>query len=154
MVIKNSQNSHAYSIFSCFLPAGPTTLWEQLLLTLLEMLPVQPPPEGSEIKWSAELEILPLLVRQLDFMSINRCAGRCFPIFALPSFFLCVSHANQAAEVLQTTSVVPYPAQVMENLFLKSPWPDSFCHTWNKVTWACSKVLTSPHLFIFVKKIC
>lgn len=111
------------------------------------MLPVQPPLEGSEIKWLAELETLPLLVRQPDFTSINRCSGRCFPIVSLPSFFLCVSRANQAVEDMQTTSVVPCPARVMENLSLKPPWLDLFCHTWNKVT--CSKVLTSSR-FSFV----
>lgn len=42
-------------------------------LTLPVTLPVQPPPEGSEIKWSAELETLPLLVRWLDFTISNRC---------------------------------------------------------------------------------
>lgn len=65
--------------FSCLLPAGPMTRWEQLLLTLLVTLPAQPPPEGSEIKWSAELETLPLLVRRLKFTITNSCADRCFP---------------------------------------------------------------------------
>lgn len=134
VVIKNTQNSHVHSVFSCLLPAGPTILWEQLLLTLLVMLPVQPPLEGSEIKWSAESETLPLLVRQLNFTSINRSAGRFFPIFALLSFFPCASPAKQDVEDMQTTSVVQCPALVMENLFLKPPWPDLFCHTWNKVT--------------------
>lgn len=129
-----------HSVSSCLCPAGPTTLWEQLLSTLLVMLPVQPPPEGSEIKWSAELETLLLLVRQLDFTNISRCAVRCFPIFVLRSFCLRVSPANQAVEDMQTTLVVPCPALVMENLFLKSPWLDLSCHTWNKV---CSRLLTS-----------
>lgn len=41
-------------------------------------MPVQPPPEGSGIKWSAELETLLLLVRWLDFTMSDSCAGRCF----------------------------------------------------------------------------
>lgn len=59
-------------------------------MTLPVTLPVQPPPEGSEIKWSAELEILPLLVRWLDFTISNSCAGRCFPPVCIVVISVCL----------------------------------------------------------------
>lgn len=82
-VIRNTWNCHVLLVFSRLLPAGPTILWERLLLTLLVMLPVQPPPVESEIRWLAELETLPLLVRQLDF-----AAGALADVFP----YLCCVH--------------------------------------------------------------
>lgn len=84
-VIKNTWNCHVLLVFSFLLPAGPTILWEQLLLTLLVMLPVQPPPVESEIKWLAELETLPLLVRQLDFAT--GALADVFPYLCCVHFF-------------------------------------------------------------------
>lgn len=93
MVIKNTWNCHVHSVLSCLLPAGPTILWEQLLLTLLVMLPVQPPPVESEIKWLAELETLPLLVRQLDFTT-----GALADVFP----YLCCAHFFCVCLLVQT----------------------------------------------------
>lgn len=44
-----------------------------------------------------------------------------------------LSLVNKAVEDMQTTSVVQYPVPAMENLFLKSHWPDSFFQKLNKV---------------------
>lgn len=117
--------------FPVSFPAGPTIPWERLLSTQLVTSPVQPPLEGSEIKWLAGLETLPSLVRQLDFTG---CTGRRSWVF-FPHGLHYVSRSNQAVEDMPTTSAARCLALVMENRFSKLPWPDLFCHTWNKVTW-------------------